>query len=80
VIPLALFAYAARRLPLSTMGFLQFVMPTGLFLIAMATGEPLAPLEVLSFAFIWGGVAIYSVNSWLGRRGSPGTGVQAASR
>ena len=80
VIPLALFAFAARRLPLSTMGFLQFVMPTALFAIAMATGEPLTPLRVLSFAFIWGGVALYSVNSWLGRRGSPGTGVQAVSR
>jgi chloramphenicol-sensitive protein RarD len=76
VIPLALFAHAARRLPLSTMGFLQFVMPTGLFVIAMATGEPLTPLRVLSFAFIWGGVAVYSANAWLARRGSPGTGVQ----
>jgi chloramphenicol-sensitive protein RarD len=68
VVPLALFAYAARRLPLSTMGFLQFVMPTALFLIAMATGEALTPLRALSFAFIWGGVAVYSVSAWLARR------------
>jgi chloramphenicol-sensitive protein RarD len=80
VIPLALFAFAARRLPLSTMGFLQFVMPTALFAIAMATGEPLTPLRVLSFAFIWSGVAVYSVSAWRASRRSPGTRVQAVAR
>jgi chloramphenicol-sensitive protein RarD len=58
-IPLALFAYAARRLPLSTMGFLQFIMPTAIFGVAMATGEQLTPLRALSFGFIWTGVAVF---------------------
>ena len=60
VIPLALFAHAARRLHLSTMGFLQFVMPTALFGIAMATGEPMTRLSAASFLFIWAGVAVFS--------------------
>ena len=64
VIPLALFAHAARTLPLSTMGFLQFVMPTALFAIAMATGETMTPLTALSFVFIWTGVAVFAVGSW----------------
>lgn len=66
VIPLALFAYAARRLPLSTMGFLQFVMPTALFGIAMATGEPMTPLIAASFVLIWAGVLVYLLSAWLG--------------
>ena len=35
-----------------------------------ATGEPLTPLRVLSFAFIWGGVGLYMVNAWLSSRRS----------
>jgi chloramphenicol-sensitive protein RarD len=62
-IPLALFAYAARKLPLSAMGFLQFITPTAIFGIAMATGEPLTPLGALSFVFIWSGVAVFAVAS-----------------
>ena len=63
VFPLALFAYAARRLPLSTMGFLQFILPTAIFVIAMATGEPMTPLRAASFVFIWAGVAVFSVGA-----------------
>ena len=40
VVPLALFAWAARRLPLSTLGFLQFLGPTIAFVIGVAEGEP----------------------------------------
>jgi chloramphenicol-sensitive protein RarD len=68
VVPLSLFAYAARRLPLSTMGFLQFIMPTGVFIIAMMTGEPLTPLSAVSFAFIWGGVGVYLAGAWAASR------------
>jgi len=63
VIPLALFAHAARKLPLSTMGFLQFVMPTALFAIAMATGEPMTWLSAASFLFIWAGVGVFTVGA-----------------
>ena len=42
-VPLVLFTSAARRLPLSTVGFLQYLAPTGQFLLAvLAFGEPLA--------------------------------------
>ena len=62
-IPLAMFAFAAKSLPLSTMGFLQFLLPTLVFAIAMATGESMTPLRALSFLFIWAGVAVYSLGS-----------------
>jgi chloramphenicol-sensitive protein RarD len=75
VIPLSLFAFATRRLPLSTMGFLQFVMPTIMFAVAMATGESLTPLRALSFAFIWSGVAVFSLWPLLARlRSQPVSG------
>ena len=67
VIPLALFAHAARKLPLSTLGFLQFVLPTALFCIAMATGEPMTALSAASFLFIWAGVAVFSFGAFRAR-------------
>ncbi len=59
VIPLMLFSWAARRMPLSSMGFLQFLAPTIVFLIGMAQGEPLSPLRIVSFVFIWAAVAVF---------------------
>jgi chloramphenicol-sensitive protein RarD len=60
VLPLALFAWSARRLPLSTIGFLQFLAPTLQFAIGVASGEPLTLLRILSFAFIWAGAAVFA--------------------
>jgi len=57
--PLLLFAWAARRLTLSLMGFLQFLAPTISFLIAVAQGEPFTPLRAVSFGFIWLGAGIF---------------------
>lgn len=69
VAPLALFAWAARRMPLSTMGFLQFLAPTIQFLIGVALGEAFTPLRALSFGFIWAGVAVFAYGAWqAGRR------------
>ncbi|UAL10404.1 EamA family transporter RarD [Caulobacter segnis] len=64
VIPLALFAWSARRLPLSALGFLQFIAPTLQFLLGVAFGEPFTPLRALSFAFIWLGVAVFAYGAW----------------
>jgi chloramphenicol-sensitive protein RarD len=69
VIPLALFAWAARRLPFSTMGFLQFISPTIGFGTGLATGERLTPLLAVSFVFIWTGAAMFTFGAWrAGRR------------
>jgi chloramphenicol-sensitive protein RarD len=64
VAPLALFAWTARRLPLSTFGFLQFISPTIGFLIGLALGERLTPVGVLAFAFIWSGSAVFMLGAW----------------
>jgi chloramphenicol-sensitive protein RarD len=64
VFPLVLFSWAARRLPLSTVGFLQFLAPTLSFTIGVSQGEPLNTLRVLSFVFIWAGAAVYALGAW----------------
>ena len=60
VLPLALFAWSARRLPLSTIGFIQFLAPTLQFAVGVWAGEPLTGLRIASFAFIWGGAAVFA--------------------
>jgi chloramphenicol-sensitive protein RarD len=61
--PLLLFAVAARRLPLNTMGFLQYLAPTLTFLLAVFVyHEPMDPGRVAGFAAIWLGLAVYSVD------------------
>lgn len=63
-VPLVLFAWAARRIPLSAMGFLQFLSPTIGFVIGLAEGEAFTPLRALSFVFIWGGAAVFLWGAW----------------
>lgn len=61
-VPLLLFAAAARRIPYSTMGILQFIAPTLQFLLAVfAFGEPFTRTHAIAFAAIWTALAIYVV-------------------
>jgi len=63
-LPLVWFAEAARRLPLSTLGFYQYISPTFQFLIAVFVfKEPFDTTKLLAFAFIWTGLAIFAVDS-----------------
>jgi chloramphenicol-sensitive protein RarD len=64
VVPLVLFAWSARRMPLSAMGFLQFIAPTLQFLIGVLLGEAFTPMRALSFVFIWLGVAVFAYGAW----------------
>lgn len=69
VAPLALFSWTARRLPLTTVAFLQFIGPTMGFLVGLWVGERLSPVGLWSFAFIWAGVATFLLGAWrAGRR------------
>ncbi|MBK9120711.1 MAG: EamA family transporter RarD [Phycisphaerales bacterium] len=59
--PLLLFAMAARRLRLATLGLLQYIAPTGHFLIAVVVfREPFSGAHLFAFACIWVALAIYS--------------------
>jgi chloramphenicol-sensitive protein RarD len=70
--PLLLFGAALRRLPLSTVGFLQYIGPTLQFLVAIRLfGEPLDHLRLLSFGLCWLAIAVYVADSWISRRPPP---------
>ena len=63
--PLILFAYAAQRASMATVGLVQFVNPTLQFLCAvLAFGEPFTLWHKAAFALIWLAVAIYSLGSF----------------
>lgn len=68
VLPLLAFAIAARRLPLSMIGFLQFIAPTIQFACAVYYGEPLTQSRMICFAFIWCAVLIFSYGLWKNSR------------
>ncbi|WP_203291004.1 EamA family transporter RarD [Maricaulis parjimensis] len=60
VVPLLLYTIGVRGLHLSTMGLLQFLAPSLQFIIGVAGGEPFALGNLLTFALIWGGVALFA--------------------
>jgi chloramphenicol-sensitive protein RarD len=59
-IPLILFATGARGLKLTTLGLLQYIAPTLQFSTGLVLGEHFTPAHGLTFALIWGGLALYS--------------------
>jgi chloramphenicol-sensitive protein RarD len=62
-VPLVWFAQGVRSLQLSTMGLIQYVAPSLQFLCAVALyREPFTPTHALSFACIWGSMALYSAD------------------
>ncbi|WP_371187950.1 EamA family transporter RarD [Thalassotalea maritima] len=62
--PLLFFTAAAKRLPLTTMGFFQYIGPSIMFVLAITLyQEQLVFEKMLTFAFIWGALVVYSVDS-----------------
>ena len=61
-LPLALFGYAARRLSFSTLGFLQYLAPSMVFVFAILIfGETPDMWKLVAFLFIWAGLLVYSI-------------------
>lgn len=69
-IPLLLFAACARRVPLSTVGILQYISPSILALLGVfAYGESFSGPRAVGFVLIWLALLVYSVEGlWVGRR------------
>lgn len=63
VVPLLCFAIAAKRVSLTTIGFLQFVAPTLQFLVGVYYGEPLTPARIVCFVCIWTAVLVFSADA-----------------
>ena len=64
-IPLLMFAIAARLLPYSTLGFIQFLAPSIVFILGLTVfGEELKPAQAACFACIWAAAAIFVWDLW----------------
>jgi chloramphenicol-sensitive protein RarD len=69
ILPLLLFAAAARRLRLATLGLLQYIAPTGHFLVGVYLyGESFTAKDAVTFGCIWTGLALYSIDMVLRHR------------
>jgi chloramphenicol-sensitive protein RarD len=68
-VPLLLFTAASKRLPYSTLGFLQYIAPSIQFLLAVLVfGEHLSTAHIVCFAAIWTALVIFAAEGWrLGR-------------
>ncbi len=61
VIPLSMFAYGARKIPYSTLGFIQYIAPTLQFLLGIFLYNEHFDLDkFIGFGFIWLALIIYS--------------------
>lgn len=68
-IPLLLFAYGAKRVRLSTLGLLQYFAPTGQFFLGIwVYHEAFSRSRMVSFAFIWAGLVLYTVDNLVAQR------------
>ena len=64
VVPLICFAAAANRLPLTTLGFVQYLSPSITLLLAVFHyQEPFGGAQYLTFAGIWAGLVIFSLEA-----------------
>lgn len=63
IAPLVLFSFAARRLRLSTLGFLQYIGPTGQFALGLYYGEKFTVAHAICFALIWTALALVSFDA-----------------
>lgn len=62
-VPMLMFAIAARKLDLSTLGFVQFISPTiGFLLGVFVYGEPLDTVRAACFVLIWIAIAVFSID------------------
>ncbi len=76
-LPLLWFAKAAKRIPLSSMGFLQYISPTiSLLLGIFVFKEQFTTTHFFSFGLIWAGLFVYSVSQMKGVKYRPAQSIQ----
>jgi chloramphenicol-sensitive protein RarD len=79
-LPLLCFALAARRLTLTTIGFMQFLAPTLQFCTAIYFGEELTIPHMICFGFIWSAVAFFIFDAVSTSRSGPQAAKRSGSR
>lgn len=64
VVPLLCFGGAATRVPLSTLGLMQYLTPTTQFILGLVVfGEPMPALRWVGFALIWVALALFTAET-----------------
>ena len=62
-VPLLLFGAAASRIPLTTLGLLQYLAPTIQFVLGVTLfHEPLPLVKLLGFVLVWAGLALFTID------------------
>ena len=61
VLPILIYASCVKRLPMTIMGFLQYISPTLGIVCSYLMGETMGKNEYILFGFIWTGVLLYSI-------------------
>jgi chloramphenicol-sensitive protein RarD len=65
-VPLLLFGTAARQIPLSLLGILQYITPTCQFLLGVFVfHEPFSNDRLIGFSIIWLALLLFWLESWL---------------
>jgi chloramphenicol-sensitive protein RarD len=69
-VPLLLFSSAARRIPLSLIGILQYIAPTLQFLLGVLVyREPFTAVKLIGFGIVWIALIVYGVEGLIVYRG-----------
>lgn len=69
LLPLLFFGAAATRLPLTTLGLLQYLPPVLQWVIAVAVvHEPMPPSRLMGFALVWCALLMLALDGWRGTR------------
>jgi chloramphenicol-sensitive protein RarD len=64
-VPLLAFGAAAIRIPLSSLGVIQYVTPTVIFLLGITVfGESMPALRWLGFGLVWIALVVFTVDAW----------------
>jgi chloramphenicol-sensitive protein RarD len=68
-IPLILYANGAKLLRLSTIGIMQYIAPTMIFITAIFIfREPFSSAQAVAFVLIWAALALYTWSMFSNRR------------
>ncbi|HEY9068479.1 MAG TPA: EamA family transporter RarD [Burkholderiaceae bacterium] len=68
-VPLLMFAAGARRIPLTTLGLLQYIGPSIQFVLGLwVFHEPFTPARLAGFVLIWLALAVYTADGWFTSR------------
>jgi chloramphenicol-sensitive protein RarD len=71
-IPLLMFASAAQRIPLTTIGVMQYLTPTLQFLLGVFVyKEPFSSRQAVGFGVVWIGLIVFCLESLISRRTPP---------